>query len=41
MREVLDYYLEQRTLVSRRVVRDLQVLEGAESGGRAGNTDHD
>jgi DNA repair protein RecO (recombination protein O) len=41
MREVLDYYLEQRTLVSRRVVRDLQVLEGAESGERAGNTDHD
>jgi DNA repair protein RecO (recombination protein O) len=27
MREVLDYYLESRTIVSRRVVRDLQALE--------------
>jgi DNA repair protein RecO (recombination protein O) len=32
MREVLDYYLEQRTLVSRRVVRDLQAIEDAELG---------
>jgi DNA repair protein RecO (recombination protein O) len=30
MREVLDYYLEQRTIVSRRVVRDLQAIEEAE-----------
>jgi DNA repair protein RecO (recombination protein O) len=29
MREVLDHYLEQRTIVSRRVVRDLQALEDA------------
>jgi len=29
MREVLDHYLEQRTIVSRRVVRDLQALEEA------------
>jgi DNA repair protein RecO (recombination protein O) len=27
MREVLDYYLERRTIASRRVVRDLQALE--------------
>jgi len=27
MREVLDHYLEQRTIVSRRVVRDLQAME--------------
>ena len=26
MREVLDHYLEQRAIVSRRVVRDLQTL---------------
>jgi DNA repair protein RecO (recombination protein O) len=32
MREVLDYYLERRTLVSRRVVRDLQAIEDAELG---------
>ncbi|HZI83209.1 MAG TPA: DNA repair protein RecO [Casimicrobiaceae bacterium] len=32
MREVLDYYLEQRTIVSRRVVRDLQAIEDAEGG---------
>ena len=30
MREVLDYYLERRTLVSRRVVRDLQAIEEGE-----------
>ena len=30
MREVLDHYLERRTMVSRRVVRDLQALEEAE-----------
>src|SRR6266496_266125 len=30
MREVLDYYLEQRTIVSRRVVRDLQAIEEAQ-----------
>jgi DNA repair protein RecO (recombination protein O) len=30
MREVLDYYLEQRAIVSRRVVRDLQALDEAE-----------
>jgi len=41
MREVLDYYLEQRTIVSRRVVRDLQVLEDGENGERSGNTGHD
>jgi DNA repair protein RecO (recombination protein O) len=29
MREVLDHYLERRTIVSRRVVRDLQALEEA------------
>ena len=29
MREVLDHYLEQRTIVSRRVVRDLQALDEA------------
>jgi DNA repair protein RecO (recombination protein O) len=29
MREVLDHYLERRTIVSRRVVRDLQALEDA------------
>jgi DNA repair protein RecO (recombination protein O) len=39
MREVLDYYLEQRTLVSRRVVRDLQAIEDAELG--EGSNDHD
>ena len=27
MREVLDHYLEQRHIVSRRVVRDLQALD--------------
>lgn len=37
MREVLDYYLEQRTIVSRRVVRDLLAIEEAEGG----NDDHD
>jgi len=31
MREVLDYYLEQRAIVSRRVVRDLQALEETEA----------
>jgi DNA repair protein RecO (recombination protein O) len=31
MREVLDHYLEQRAIVSRRVVRDLQALEEAEA----------
>jgi DNA repair protein RecO (recombination protein O) len=41
MREVLDHYLEQRAIVSRRVVRDLQALEGGDNGGNAGNTDHD
>jgi hypothetical protein len=30
MREILDHYLEQRAIVSRRVVRDLQAIE--ESG---------
>lgn len=39
MREVLDHYLEQRTIVSRRVVRDLASLEDAEVG--AENNDHD
>jgi DNA repair protein RecO (recombination protein O) len=29
MREVLDHYLERRTIVSRRVVRDLQALDDA------------
>ena len=29
MREVLDHYLERRTIVSRRVVRDLQALDEA------------
>jgi hypothetical protein len=33
MREVLDHYLEQRTIVSRRVVRDLQALEGTGDDG--------
>ena len=27
MREVLDHYLERRTIFSRRVVRDLQALD--------------
>jgi DNA repair protein RecO (recombination protein O) len=31
MREVLDYYLEQRAIVSRSVVRDLQALEETEA----------
>ena len=31
MREVLDHYLERRTVISRRVVRDLQALEEEES----------
>jgi DNA repair protein RecO (recombination protein O) len=35
MREVLDHYLEQRAIVSRRVVRDLQTIE--ESGDSDGN----
>jgi DNA repair protein RecO (recombination protein O) len=39
MREVLDHYLEQRTIVSRRVVRDLVNLEDAEVGTE--NNDHD
>jgi DNA repair protein RecO (recombination protein O) len=39
MREILDYYLERRTLVSRRVVRDLQVIEDTEAA--EGTTDHD
>jgi DNA repair protein RecO (recombination protein O) len=38
MREVLDHYLEQRTIVSRRVVRDLASLEDAEAGSE---NDHD
>ncbi len=33
MREVLDHYLEQRAIVSRRVVRDLQALDEAEEDG--------
>src|SRR5437867_10338211 len=33
MREVLDHYLEQRTIVSRRVVRDLQAMEEAGDDG--------
>lgn len=33
MREVLDYYLERRTIVSRRVVRDLQAMEEEGEGG--------
>lgn len=41
MRDVLDYYLEQRTIVSRRVVRDLQALEGGVNGERAGKSTHD
>ena len=41
MREVLDHYLEQRAIVSRRVVRDLQALENGDNGANAGNTDHD
>jgi hypothetical protein len=41
MRDVLDYYLEQRAIVSRRVVRDLQALEGGVNGERAGKSDHD
>ena len=36
MREVLDHYLEQRTIVSRRVVRDLQAMEDT---GDDGNDD--
>jgi hypothetical protein len=32
MREVLDHYLEQRAIFSRRVVRDLQALDD-ENGG--------
>ena len=32
MREVLDYYLERRTIASRRVVRDLQALEDEDDG---------
>lgn len=32
MREVLDYYLERRTLVSRRVVRDLRAIEDETEG---------
>jgi len=35
MREVLDYYLERRTIVSRRVVRDLQAIEDEGDGGVA------
>ena len=30
MREVLDHYLEQRGVESRRVVQDLQALDGDE-----------
>jgi hypothetical protein len=41
MREVLDHYLEQRAIVSRRVVRDLQALESGDDGTQAGNADHD
>lgn len=33
MREVLDYYLERRTIVSRRVVRDLRAMEEEGEGG--------
>lgn len=36
MREVLDHYLEQRAIVSRRVVRDLQAIE---ESGDEGNDD--
>ena len=32
MREVLDYYLERRTLASRRLVRDLQAIEDSGLG---------
>ena len=39
MREVLDYYLEQRIIVSRRVVHDLQAMEDAVSEGDG--IDHD
>jgi len=35
MREVLDHYLEQRAIVSRRVVRDLQAME--ENGDKGGD----
>jgi DNA repair protein RecO (recombination protein O) len=38
MREVLDYYLEQRTLASRRVVRDLLAIEDEAEGV---GSDHD
>jgi DNA repair protein RecO (recombination protein O) len=38
MREVLDYYLEQRTLVSRRVVRDLLTMDDPAEGV---GSDHD
>lgn len=38
MREVLDYYLEQRTLVSRRVVRDLLTMDDPAEGT---GSDHD
>jgi DNA repair protein RecO (recombination protein O) len=34
MRDVLDHYLEQRGIESRRVVQDLQALGGEGSGGR-------
>ena len=33
MREVLDHYLERRTIVSRRVVRDLRAIEGEAMSG--------
>ena len=32
MREVLDHYLEQRAIFSRRVVRDLQALDDDNGG---------
>ena len=37
MREVLDHYLEQRAVFSRRVVRDLQALEDEGSDERTGH----
>jgi hypothetical protein len=33
MREVLDHYLEQRAIFSRRVVRDLQALDDDNGAG--------
>jgi DNA repair protein RecO (recombination protein O) len=39
MREVLDHYLEQRAVFSRRVVRDLQALEEEGNEGRSSGND--